>query len=428
MSRRSKTKAKKAKRLTRKTHTQQPQVHVKVAIAGNDFRAATRLIKPAVLYSDRVTIHSPAASLLNAAMSLGTLTNRRQKLDTMLELISKVPSLADELNVSPQVLEQIKVFFSIDPRLLRGLGRMHGADKDIEALLGALDEFDSIWEEQIPKVLDGIRNRFGVGELLDALASGLVAVADLGSISNTDYVAASLRAATGDAYDDDLDQEIAAFVARLVEILTESRSFPLLDADSTDLARSLELESALEVNSRSMRRGTEISSAVSFMGFLPSFEHLGMDEILDLRGELRIPLVRFRGALAKLSKEFEMRPIDEGFDVELEDAWHQRIAPSLLEIRELLAEHGLLKEVASVAMGDPRRLMVEAGGIVATGHGTVHSLPPLMTAGVAVGVPLADTVTRALRNTINARRAVRKNAFFFLHRLKSAAVKRSHSN
>jgi hypothetical protein len=425
----AKSRRKKRKSRSRgKAPAPQPQVHVKVALAEKDFREATALIKPAVLYADRVTIYSPFAALLSAAMNLGTLPDRREQLDAILEIVDKVPSLGRQLQMPPEQLRQFNAFLNVDPRIVRRIGRIHGPGNDIEGLYEKLEEFDSIWEKQIPQVLGEIRSNFGADELLWAMESGCIAVADLGTTSNRDYVAAALRAASGDSDDGDLDQVISSFAARLVEILTEHRSFPLLDDASANLARSLEQEAGVQVSSRSMRRGAEVSSAVSFMGFLPSFDHLWMSEILDLRNELRGPLGRFRSALVTLSREFEMRPFDEGFAVELEDAWRQQVAPALAEIRETLGEHGLLKEMASIALGDPRRLMIEAGGVVATGHGDVLSLPGLMTAGLAAGLPIADTVGRALLRTIEVRRGVRTNAFFFLHRLESEAAKRARAS
>jgi hypothetical protein len=74
----------------------------------------------------------------------------------------------------------------------------------------------------------------------------------------------------------------------------------------------------------------------------------------------------------------------------VEDAWRTQVAPALADIREALAEHGLLSEAASIALGDPRRLLVEAGGVLAVAHGEVLSLSALLTTGLAPGLPLAD--------------------------------------
>lgn len=68
------------------------------------------------------------------------------------------------------------------------------------------------------------------------------------------------------------------------------------------------------------------------MGFLLAFPRLPIDEVLDLRDEIKTPVVRFRGEISTLAKAFETRSIDETFDAEVEDAWRQTVAPSLSTI------------------------------------------------------------------------------------------------
>jgi hypothetical protein len=151
------------------------------------------------------------------------------------------------------------------------------------------------------------------------------------------------------------------------------------------------------------------------MNFLPYFPDLPMDEALDIRSELAKPLTSFRGAVARLSHQFDSRPIDENFDSTVEDAWRQQVAPALAEIRESLAEHGLLREGRSVIEGNVKTLMGEAGGVLAISDTDILSLLGLLTAGFAAGVPLSDVAGRALSNRRNARQQTRRNAFYFLH-------------
>jgi hypothetical protein len=252
-----------------------------------------------------------------------------------------------------------------------------------------------------------------------------VKVASLGGSPNSDVIADSLRRATGASTGTAVDDMILGFTARIVEMLAEPRSFPLFDAQASGLVRALEREAAATPSSHAMRRGAEVSSAASFMGYLPYFPDLPMDEVLDLKKALAKPLIRFRGVLARMSREFESRPIDQEFEAEVEDAWRTQVAPALADIREALADHGLLSEAASIAMGDPRRLLVEAGGVLAAAHGDVVSLSGLVTAGVAAGLPLADVAGRALQQRRVAKRDTRKSAFYFLHRLAEEAIGRA---
>jgi hypothetical protein len=402
-----------------------PKVHVKVAVADTDLRVATRLVKPAVLYADRVTIYSPAASMMSAVAELGRVTDPRQQLLLTLEIVKEVPQLAGQLHVPDETLEQLKAFLTVDPRLVRRIGALHGARDQIDQLYDQLGGLDSIWQQQMPEAIANAKDTLGADELLVAVQAGAVKIADLGDTPTSEVIADSLRRATGVSTGTSLDDLILGFTARIVEMLGEHRTFPLLDAQSSGLVRALEKEAALAPSPHALHRGAEVASAASFMGYVPYFPDLPMDEVLDLRKSLSKPLVRFRGALSKLSREFESRPIDEAFEAEVEDTWRTQVAPALADIREALAEHGLLSEAASIALGDPRRLVVEAGGVLAAAHGEVLSLSALLTTGLAAGLPLADIAGRALQQSREAKRGARKSAFYFLHQLGEEAVRRA---
>jgi len=49
-----------------------PQVHVKVVHAAGDLRTASGLVKPALLYADKVTIYSPGAWMLRSVDELAS--------------------------------------------------------------------------------------------------------------------------------------------------------------------------------------------------------------------------------------------------------------------------------------------------------------------------------------------------------------------
>lgn len=401
-----------------------PKVHVKVAVAETDLRTAANLVKPALLYADYVTIYSPAASMMDSISRFGHLTDPRQRLAAALNLVEDVPQFAAELNAPPETLEQLKALLAMDPSLVRGIGDAFGAGEQVDELYDHLDEFESVWQEGVPHAIEEVIATMGAKELLVAVDAGAVKVAELGASSSSELLLDALRAATGAETRGTADDLVISFVARIIEMLTEHRSFPLLDAQSSGLVRAIEREGDLTLSSESLHKGAEISSAASLMGFLPYFPLLPMDEVLDLRRSLGKPLKRFRGALARLSRDFEARPIDATFQGEVENAWRTLIEPALADIREALAESGLLSEVASIALGDPRRLIAEAGGVLAAAHGEVLSLSGLVTASLAAGIPMTDVAGRAALEMIQARREVRKNAFYFLHRLGEEASQR----
>ena len=116
-----------------------------------------------------------------------------------------------------------------------------------------------------------------------------------------------------------------------------------------------------------------------------------------------------------ISNDFAAHPIDQDFDAEVEKAWRGQVEPALLEIRENLHDQGLLREIGSVAAGDPRRLATEAGGVFAAAHLNVVSLSHLLSFAVASGIAVTDVVLRAVKNMQEGQAKARKNAFYFLH-------------
>ena len=381
------------------------------------------LVKPAVLYADRVTIYSPAATMLTAVTEFAALTDPGERVASTLRIIRQVPEFAGQLDVPAETLDQIGAFLALDPRLVRMLSKSQGVGAELDAFYEKMAGMTSIWENQMPETIAKVKGLLGADELLVALEAGAVDVAELGEAQGSEMIADALRAASGARVSQSTEELVLAYTARIVEMLTEKRTFPLLDAQTSGLARSLELEAGLIIPAGVATRGAEVASAASFMGFLPAFDRMPMDEILDLRRSLRGPLLRFRSVLAKISRDFEARLTDESFDAEVEGVWRTQVAPALQEIRETLAEHGLLREAASIALGDPKRLAVEAGGVIAAARADVVALSSLWTAGLSASLPLADIAGRALQKRREGRRAARNHAFYFLHRVGERAAR-----
>lgn len=402
-----------------------PTVHVEVVHLGGKLDGVDLLVKPALLYADRVTVYSPVAQMFRSVEGLASISDPRQQIEAILQISSGVPPLESPLDADPQTLSQLRMFLKADPRIVRVLARKMGTGgREIEGLYEKLGEVSAIWEKQMPDAVAKAKAATGGGELHVAVEAGAVEIADLTGASSSRLLRDSIRAALGSRSGESMDELMVAYVTRTAEILTAGKTFPLLDAASSDLVRAMEREAVIEPSTYAARRGSEIGAATRFMGFLPHFPDLPMDEVLDLRNELRGPLVGFRSAMGELTRDFASRSFDDEFALEVADAWRHRVEPALVEIREALAEHGLLREVASVALGDPRRILVEAGGVVAAGHGDLLSISEMMTAALATGIPIADVLGRAILNTRKARRHVRRNGFYFLHQLSTEAASR----
>ena len=404
----------------------EPEVHVKVAHAQGNLHGMGPLVKPALLYADKVTIYSPMAAIFEGVRSTLSLTDPRQQMAAFFQLVRDVPALAPDLaaqlEANPKVVQGLDAMLRVNPRLIRAVARKPADKEAIDNIYRGFDKMADTWADGMPGVIEKLRELTGADELMVALDAGAVSVAPLIDSPGPTFLSDSIALALGEQGREPGADLLAVLVSHIAEMLTEGRSFPLLDDTTSGFIKALdERGELLQVSGSTWRRGSEMTAAASFMGFLPYFSEMPMDEVLDLRNKLRGPLVRFRAAMADLSREFESRPIDRDFVNEVEEAWRRRVEPALQEIRESLAEHGLLREIASIALGDPRKLMLEAGGVLAAAQGHVISVSRFMAIAMAAGLPTIDLVGRATQRVRESRRTVRTNAFYFLHRVSEEA-------
>lgn len=398
-----------------------PPVNVDV-IAPVDVKGLAVLIKPALLYADRVTIHSPVASLLHGVTQFTDLAEPADQLAAIVAVAHQAPT-ALPFDVDATAVEGLHAFLRLPPHVARRVVRAHGAEAQISEMLGMVEDLRQNWEAEMPAVRDQVIKEAGAEDLIEAIQRGAVELAPLAEMTPTDSVGGAVAAAAGESNRRPLDPMFDGFLETVIRAVSDTGRFPLLDADASGLVRAMENDALLAFTGTTAARSAEVDAATRFMAFLPYFPDLPLSEVLDLKAALSGPLTRFRSEMVSLSTQFD-RPIDNEFAADVADAWREKLAPALEEIRESLAEHGFLREVASIALGDGRRMLSEAGGVWAASHANLLDLSGMLTFAAAAGVPAVDTAARAIRETLAARRDVEKQGFYFLHKLDEESRKR----
>jgi hypothetical protein len=392
-------------------------------IAPVDLRGLAILIKPAVLYADRVTIHSPTAALLHGVTEFAELTHPADQLAAILEVARQAPT-ALPLDFDPEATAGFEAFLRMSPQQKARFRRMTNAGDELRAIDEMVDGISRIWEEQMPDVIEQIIDMTGSRELVAAIRAGAVEVAPLGDRMPTDHLSQTVIAATTPREGRQPDPMFDGFLETIIEVVSGAGGFPLLDGDAVGLVQSMERESLVVFDGSTATRSSEVDAATRFMAFLPYFPQMPLDEVLDLKRDLGPPLERFRSEMVKLSRDFA-RPIDDTFVADVEDAWRESVSPALADIREALAEHGLLREVASIARGDVTRLVSEAGGVMAASHANLVKLSDLVTIAAAAAVPALHTLGKAVNDRMAAERDVLKQGFYFLHKVDEEAQRRA---
>ena len=381
--------------------------------------SAAELVKPALLYADTVTIYSPATSMLRAARSFASITDPQAQLLVTIAVFEAAPGIAPEAGVDLDALPELRRQLIANADLVRMVDRTRHLAGPLLELKQFTTAMRSLFENDLMNIVREIEEERGASELYKAIDAGVVKLGDLTTSSPAEDIASWVNAAMGHPSSVNPTDMIDVLWERILSMLLEPNAFPLLDAVSSALVRALEEDQGLgEFSGHSLRHSAEVTAATRFMGLLPYFENLRMDEVLDLRAKLAEPLTGFRAGMSELSGEFESRTMDSEFDVEVKDAWRRKVEPALADIRASLRDHGLLKETMSAVIQDPRRVMLEGtgGGIAAAVSPLIHVGHLTAIAGVAGGIA-TDVLLRAVDRVQAVRKSVRRQGFYFLHRL-----------
>ncbi|MDP9363098.1 MAG: hypothetical protein M3Q10_02500 [Chloroflexota bacterium] len=320
-----------------------------------------RLLKPALLYADAVTLYSPGAVMLTAASNLtrldaaGRMSFLRQiypilepdRAPVLLALLDGYRRLEKQKRGRSQ--EELLAYLQLRPRLEK-----------------LKVEIDRVWADDLVPKVEQLLKSAGADQLLLAVSQGLLQVDPL------------LEGDQGF----DKDAVIEAFVARVAQVLSERGTYPLFDGQTGTLVRHGIAEGLFRTAPLSRERGKQVAVASDLMARLPAFPKATVAEILDIRTELEAPLVRFRAAMIELGKLVEAAAFEEGFADQVDELFRVKVEPALLEIEEQVQANSYLRALIGEIVGDSRTLLT---GILGVGIAHAADVPQLVAAGAAAG-------------------------------------------
>jgi len=337
-----------------------------------------RLVKPALLYADHVTLYSPTTSMLAMTAAFGELSE-----DQKLEFLRQVAPTVSPSD-APNLVAVLDVYEALRSKRRRSRDEIVLVEK-------VRRQLDAAWVELRSKV-DEILSGSGVEELLPAIEQGLLDIDPI--VSGEDF---------------DSELFLQEFVNRLFRSLLSPTAYPLFDDASGALVRAHVAEGLIEPLPASDSRARQVAAAASFMSRLPAFSAATLAEVLDVRKALSGPLVRFRAGVVEISELLTSRAFEEGFDAEVEQAYIQHIAPPLQEIEELVAANTYLRQLLGKTVADMKTTVT---AVLTLGITRVADLPALIAGGAAL---LTAAASAALAKSEEAQR-IRQERFLFLYR------------
>lgn len=360
-----------------------------------------QLVRAAILYADEVELLSPAAEMIGSLAPLAG-GDDRAVLEFFVSLDdATIGSLGAE-GLPPNWRELMRVFVSLDESAwstLVGLVDPASAHDVAEQRQGLDQVFD-----ELRGVTAAMLDSSGIAELVPAIEHGLLRLTPV--------------ARAGDS----TDRMIEHYTAKLTGLLRNPRVHLLVDEMMGSIARGLLDEGLVKASAVTLRKAGTAAVGSGLIARLPAFDQVPMDELLDLRGDLTVPLARYRKSTSELANRLIASPLDAvEVSADVDDLYASEVEPALLDLREAMAEHGLVREVVKALGTDVRSVIsgtagsaVVLGAASVTGlSGLVAAIPAAGTAALGVVQPLAQAAITRRAERVDAER----HGLFYLYEI-----------
>jgi len=276
------------------------------------------------------------------------------------------------------------------------LSRKHPSREELLALSQlrqSARELEGVVEQKLEEA--------GAAELAMAIETGVVEIDLLGFDEMSE--------------EDDFDivlEHVISLMERTVS--SSSTSHPLFDGSASGFLRAMVDEGA--VSDVALGPATEIGLARALIANLEAFPQASMDVVLDVRGRLRDPLVRFRVAVDAMSRETRETPLGPAFESEVRSLYRIKVEPALLEIRELMDEMSVRPTLARAASTGLPPAMISF--LVGAGLGASDWIKLGSLGGMAVGAVAKEYLKRR-----DLTGSARSNEVFFLYAADAALAR-----
>lgn len=347
-----------------------------------DLGRDVELLKPALIYGDRIRLISPTAAMLQgiAGFAYAEGDQRIQVLRQAFEAWG------------PEKLHEVDVVERVYTRLKR-TGKKRTRE-ELQALMSLESTIDGMFKEIQQKVEQMLVDA-RADELASAMETGLVEIEPL---LKTEQPAIDFT-----------DEMINTFIAKLHDVLIKGQAFPLFDDETGNVINLQVQEGVFAPNAAATSHGKQIGLASGLLSALPAFPRASVPEIIDIREELRDPLIRFRAAVSSMATTIDAASFEPDFGPEVNDLFHREVAPALLEIKEAIQANSNLRQLTKAALADTSSQIV---GVLSLGVASQTAIPEL----AALGATSVTAVARAAWEQRQETGRIHQHQMYLLHR------------
>lgn len=159
-----------------------------------------------------------------------------------------------------------------------------------------------------------------------------------------------------------------SYFANLLGTIKHSKSYPLFDDSSSNIVRAVIGKKRLDLNDTDKEVLRHAGVATNILMTLPTIDSASVDEILDFKRDMKVPLDNFRKAVYIFSERITSLPWDDNFEYDCLKLYNTEVLPCVNEINELSSETNVLKNFGAKVLsdGEVRRKLGYIGAGLAT--------------------------------------------------------------
>ncbi len=347
------------------------------ASSSMEFEEDIRLIKSSLLYADEIELIGMAEYAIFNYLPKCLLST--SEFDSVISNLISLLSAFDneEAKALLSQLENIQVrFLPYLPQLKKKKNR----NKQEILSQCQIHKLENQCKKILGTAYNGLINNPGISQIHTLVNNNIIKIYDYS------YNGFSLEELTG------------GYFANLLGTIKHGDSYPLFDSISADIVSSVTKNKFLDFSKMDKEIIRHAGIAHNILSTLPTLEKASIDEILDFKKDMAIPLSNFRTAIYGFTEKITSMPWDDDFCYECIKLYDTEVMPKVNELNELSSETSVLKNFGRRVLNDEeerKKLGYVGAGLITTIttnsniFDALNFLEGLIRAGAKVGLTAA---------------------------------------
>lgn len=383
------------------------------ASSNMEFEEDYKLIKSALLYADEIELIGMAEyAIYNYLPKCFSNANDIEKILTCF-----IPFLnAFDNENAKEIVQQLNSLTQrIDP-YMPYLKKKHKRNKQEIIAQIKMHQVEKICKASLETEFNNLLNQTGARQIQNLIDRKIITVYDYS------YTGFSVDELTG------------GYFGNLLGTIKHGKSYPLFDNISSDVVGTVINSKIIDFSKTDKEIIRHAGIANNILSTLPTLEKATVDEILDFKKEMKIPLENFRTAIYNFSERITSMPWDDDFQYECIKLYDTEVIPKVNELNELSSNTSVLKNFGNRVLADEeerRRLGYVGAGLITTittdaniveALGVLENLirtgakVGLTAAGVTAFLKTADLVNQAYKEVKEKKSEMQRNVMYYYYK------------